>query len=333
MVDIARLSAMLFIVVGHTNIRPPFYPGYSPLLSFIVVFSGPSAIPFYFFMAGYFARPEQGRFNWRRAGMILLALIFWCIIGHFWFGALAQLEAGKEVNFLALCNSSIWGSLGAWNSVGTPGSCDCWFLKVLIPLVFVSGVLLRLSSPLLLTLICGVGIWVTATYSSACVPFFLTSEALSGFVYFAFGILVRRYVTLQHIQEWTEKFYKYVIAVTIIYGVAMCFLPLYRPWNFLTGIWGILFILSFAKAVEVLLPRFAVWFASFGAGVFFIYMMQEMLIIQCRWFFTLYPINKHLYALVPFGIFAVLMLGYAILRRFMPWAGCILWLASVRKKS
>ena len=108
--------------------------------------------------------------------------------------------------------------------------------------------------------------------------------------------------------------------------------PVLTPPNWVFPIvWGIIYVLSLSKALCVILPRFSNWFGAFGSGVFFIYMVQEMLVIQCRWFFTLHPVNKHAYAMVPFVIFAVLMLGYWLVRRYMPWACGVLCLSPVKK--
>lgn len=332
MIDIARLMTMLFVIMGHANIRSPFQPGYSSLLSIMVAFTAMAGVPFFFFMAGYFTKGGGAILNWRRAGQILLAMVFWCLLGHFWFGAINQLESGNQVDIGALCNPSICGVLGEWSTVNTPGSWDCWFLKALIPLVLISPCLYRLSSPLLACATCVAGVWASANVSVDWLPFFLSDKALEGFTFFAMGVLFRRWLTIQLLGDFVGKIYWFVIAATIMMCAVQCLWPhVFEQGEFYTDFWGILYVLSLSKLVCKVAPRFASWLASFGPGVFFIYMVQEMLVMQSRWFFTLHPINKHAYALVPFVIFAVLMMGFALLRRYMSWAGGLLWLASGKR--
>lgn len=139
-------------------------------------------------------------------------------------------------------------------------------------------------------------------------------------------------MSIAEMSSWIGRVYPYVIGVTISVAGMHCFWPhFFVQGSFVADVWGIIYVLSVSKALCVLLPRFSAWFASFGTGVFFIYMVQEMLVMQCRWFFTLHPVSKHAYALVPFGIFAVLMLGYWLLRRYMPWACGLLCLVKVKK--
>lgn len=334
MIDIARLMTMLFIIMGHANIRSPFHPGYSSLLSIMVLFTAFAGVPFFFLMAGYFVKSGGDIINWKRAFHILMVMIFWCVIGHFWFGALGQLEAGEDVNLRTLCSPALFSVLGSWNSVSTPGSWDCWFLKVLIPLVFISGWLTRVKSYALVCILCCAGVWSAANVSAPWLPFFLTDKALEGLVYFVAGMLLKRWVSVQMLGEVIGKVYWVVIGLTFMMCASHCFWPhVLEQGEFFTDVWGIVYVLSISKLISVALPRFAQWFATFGPGVFFIYMVQEMLVIQCRYFFTLHPVNEHVYAVVPFAIFAILMLGYAVLRRTVPWAGWVLWLASRKRTS
>ena len=323
-IDVARLLTMLFIIMGHVNIRTPHGAGWSSSLCILVTMTAFAGVPFFFFMAGYFAKTARGLFNWGRAWDIFRSMLFWCVVGYFWFGALQ----GVEYKLSAVCNV-----LGPWNSVSTPGSWDCWFLKVLLPMVLVSGLLLRLHSAGLVVLACLSGVLSALNYELTCLPWFLSAESFSGLIFYVCGILVRRGMSIAEISNWIGRVYHYVIGITILLVGVHCFWPhIFVQEGFVSDVWGILYVLSVSKALCVLLPRFSVWFASFGTGVFFIYMVQEMLVIQCRWFFTLHPVNKHAYAIVPFGIFAVLMLGYWLVRRYMPWACGVLCLSPVKKR-
>lgn len=332
-IDVARLLTMLFIIMGHVNIRTPHGEGWSSSLCMLVSFTACCGVPFFFFMAGYFSKPVSGGLNWRRTWEIFRSMVFWCIVGYFWFGALL----GREYTFLG--EEGILGVLGAWNSVSTPGSWDCWFLKVLLPMVLVSGLLHRLKSAILLCLACLSALLGAADCEGEWLPYFFSSKALSGLSYFLCGLLIRRGMGISEISSWIGHIYTYVIGVTwFVVGVGILSalagfhsLIVFVPGNFVSDIWGIIYVLSLSKALCVILPRFSNWFGAFGAGVFFIYMVQEMLVIQCRWLFTLHPVNKHAYAMVPFGIFAVLMLGYWLVRRYMPWACGVLCLSPVKK--
>lgn len=326
-IDVARLLTMLFIIMGHVNIRTPNGQGWSSSLCVLVAMTAFAGVPFFFFMAGYFAKPVGGMLNWRRTWEIFRSMLFWCVVGYFWFGMLQ----GAECELLV--GEELFGVLGPWNSVATPGSWDCWFLKVLLPLVLVSGVLLKLHSPGLVVLACLSGVLSASGYKLECLPWFLSAESFAGLCYFSCGILVRRGLSIAEMSSWIGRVYPYVIGVTVLLAVVHCFWPhVFVLGRFMADFWGIIYVLSLSKVLCVLLPRFAGWFASFGTGVFFIYMMQEMLVMQCRWFFSLHPISKHAYALVPFGIFAVLMLGYWLVRRYLPWSCGLLCLSPVKKK-
>ncbi len=333
-IDVARLLTMLFIIMGHVNIRTPQGEGWSSLLCILVEFTAYGGVPFFFFMAGYFAKPIKGNFNWKRSWEIFRSMLFWCVVGYFWFGALL----GSEYKFFGV--DGLLGVLGAWNSVSTPGSWDCWFLKVLIPMVLVSGLLHRLHSALLLCFAALSALLAAADYEVMWMPYFFSSKALSGLAYFLCGMLIRRGMSISDISNWIGQIYAYVIGITwLLVGVGISLTlagfhshVVFVQGNFVSDVWGIIYVLSLSKALCVILPRFSNWFGAFGAGVFFIYMVQEMLVIQCRWFFTLHPVSKHAYAMVPFGIFAVLMLGYWIVRRYMPWACGVLCLSPVKKR-
>ena len=177
-IDVARLMTMLFIIMGHVNIRTPHGEGWSSLLCILVEFTAYGGVPFFFFMAGYFAKPIKGNLNWERSWEIFRSMLFWCVVGYFWFGALQ----GSEYKLFG--GNGLLGVLGAWNSVSTPGSWDCWFLKVLLPMVLVSGLLHRLRSALLLCFACLSALLAATDYEVMWLPYFFSPKALSGFAYF-----------------------------------------------------------------------------------------------------------------------------------------------------
>ncbi len=325
-IDVARLLAMLFIVVGHVNIRTPFYQGWSPLLSIASFLSlNGGCVPFFFFLAGYFQKSSGSWINWQRSKNLFVSMLFWCIVGYFWFGALLDVE------YELLAWEGLFGVLGTWNSVSTPGSWDCWFLKVLIPFVLMSPCFMRMRDAVLLVIILFASITSSIAPADGIVYVF-TSSSLEGMVFFVSGLLLRRYVTVAQISQWVGGIMIWFVPLTLMLSVC-CLLgfPVFVFGSILGKVWIVVYLLCLSKLMCVMLPKFSVWFASFGTGVFFIYMVQEMLVMQCRWFFTLHPISKHAYALVPFGIFAVLMLGYWLLRRYMPWACGLLCLSPVKK--
>lgn len=332
MIDVARLLAMLFIVVGHVNIRTPFYQGWSPLLSIASAMTPGGCVAFFFMFAGYFQRPTASWLNWRRGWAIFVPLLLWCIIGHFWFGAINQLWVSDKVDFVALINRKLLDVLGPWTSVGTPGSCDCWFLKVLIPLVLMSSIFIRMRNYILVVVI------LLSAVASAYMPksgvfYVVTSSSMEGMSFYVAGILLRRHVDIGQLNQYAERVMYWVVPVILLLCVTNFLVyPVFRPGAIWVCVLGIVNLLCLSKLLCKLFPRFAMWFADFAPGVFFIYMVQEMLVMQCRWFYTLYPISKHAYALVPFGIFAVLMLGYRLVRRYMPWACGLLCLNPVKKK-
>ena len=333
-IDVSRLLAMLFIVVGHVNIRTPYCQGWSPLLSIASSMSlNSGCVPLFFLLAGYFLKNTGSWMNWQRARDIFVSMLLWCIIGHFWFGALQQLETGRSVCISELVDAKMWSILGGWNSVGTPGSYDCWFLKVLIPLVFVSPCLMRMRDAVLMA------IALLSAIASSVAPdhgivFVFSSAFLAGMAFFVSGILLKRFVTVAQIGQWASGIMFWFVPLTILLSVChLLWFPIFVPDSILVKVWIVVYLLCLSKLVCVMLPQFSRWFASFGTGVFFIYMLQEMLVIQCRYFFTIHPINKHVYALVPFGIFAVLMLGYWLVRRYVPWACGLLCLSPVKKNS
>lgn len=290
-------------------------------------------VPFFFFLAGYFAKSVSGVINWRRGKEIFISMLLWCVIGYFWFGALAQLESGQKMDLCALLNSDTLEILGPWNSVSTPGSWDCWFLKVLIPLVLISGLLMRLSTPVILG-VAGVSFLVGFSgYRVAYLPYFFLAESVQALAFYTLGIVIRRFVNITQLSEGVGVVYYWFVPVTVVLaGVGIVWHQVFDPTSCITMLWGLVYILSLSKLLCSVTPKVAKWFASFGPGVFFIYMVQEMLVIQCRWYFTVHPVNKHVYVLTPFAIFALLMLGYFLIRRYMPWACGVLCLLPDRKK-
>lgn len=331
-IDVARLLAMLFIIIGHTNIRTPVQMGPSPALNILCLATLSGHVSFFFFLAGYFAKSVPGGINWKRAWDIFVSLLFWCFIGYFWFGVLHQLESGNSVNVKELINSQVFGILGAWDSVGTPGSWDCWFLKVLIPLVLVSPMLMRLPVFCLLGIVASAVILGYAGYPGGGLPYVMHTESVCALAYYVFGIGLRRYVTLGQLEAFVGRVYYWFIPLTIVLLVLhVSWYKIFERESIITVLWSIVYVLSLSKLLTVVVPNTANWFASFGPGVFFIYMVQEMLVIQCRWYFAVHPIHRHAYALVPFAIFAVLMCGYWLIRRYLPWACGLLSLQPVRK--
>lgn len=333
-IDVARLLAMLFIIIGHTNIRTPVQMGPSPALNILCLATLSGHVSFFFFLAGYFAKSVPGGINWKRAWDIFVSLLFWCFIGYFWFGVLHQLESGNSLNVKELINSQVFGILGAWDSVGTPGSWDCWFLKVLIPLVLVSPMLMRLPVFCLLGIVASAVILGYAGYPGGGLPYVMHTESVCALAYYVFGIGLRRYVTLGQLEAFVGRVYYWFIPLTIVLLVLhVSWYKIFERESIITVLWSIVYVLSLSKLLTVVVPNTANWFASFGPGVFFIYMVQEMLVIQCRWYFAVHPIHRHAYALVPFAIFAVLMCGYWLIRRYLPWACGLLSLQPVRKKN
>lgn len=326
-IDVARLLAMLFIVIGHVNIRTPFCQGWSPLLCIASSLSlNSGCVPLFFLLAGYFQKPAGRWINWQRSKNIFVSMLFWCVVGYFWFGALqgGDYRIGGE--------GGVLGVLGSWDSISTPGSWDCWFLKVLIPLVFFSPSFMRMRDAVLMS-VALLSAMASSVAPDCGIVYVFTSSALSGLAFYLSGILLKRYISVAQISQWLSGIMWWYVPLTILLSVChLLWFRIFVPESILVKVWIVVYLLSLSKLVCVLLPRFSRWFGSFGTGVFFIYMLQEMLIMWCRWYFTMNPIHKHAYFVVPFVIFGVLMSGYWLVRRYMPWACGLLCLSPVKKK-
>ena len=191
-----------------------------------------------------------------------------------------------------------------------------------------------------LPVFCLLGIVATAVilgyagYPGGGLPYVMHTESVCALAYYVFGIGLRRYVTLGQLEAFVGRVYYWFIPLTIVLLVLHVFwYQIFDRVSIVTVLWSIVYVLSLSKLLTVVAPNIAKWFASFGPGVFFIYMVQEMLVIQCRWYFAEHPIHRHAYVLVPFAIFAVLMCGYWLIRRYLPWACGLLCLQPVRKKN
>lgn len=335
-IDVARLLTMLFIVIWHVHLRSPYGPPYShansPEISIITFMTFDVKVYFFFFFAGYFAKVEKYSQSWRRGFSIFVSMLFWCLIGYFFFGWLMCQESGNFKELQEKCTTSIWQILGSWTSSHTPGSMDCWFLKALIPMVLCSPVLARMKSSWLVGVMCLVYMLGAGSKNPEYSLYFFDSDVLNGFSFFVGGMVLRRWMSIEELKRCISENYIAVILVSVLLLVGKFFFKsVDMSGGFIYFAWGIIYVLSLSMALCKWFPRFAAWFASYGSGVFFIYMGQEMLVYFCKWFFTLHYINRHVYTLVPFCIFLVLMMGYAIIRRYMPWACGVLCLAPERK--
>lgn len=66
-------------------------------------------------------------------------------------------------------------------------------------------------------------------------------------------------------------------------------------------------------------PRLGAWLARFGEAVFFVYIMQELLILFLRSLFKAYPvIAPNAYVFVPFVVMAVSLVLFFLIKKMFP---------------
>ncbi len=323
-IDLARLVAILIVIIGHVNIRSPYEHG-CPELSWMAALGGWDIVMFFFFLSGYFMKATNGWFAVKRAWQLFISMCLWCLIGYFCFGAIWQYQANQAVDLWTLLISpEIFGIIGTFYTFGTPGSMDLWFLKVLVSLTFFSPLLMRLKTPTLLASI--VAFFLLALLQKMLpasaveqVPYFLKCWVL--FALFGLGIVVRRYVVRP---EQLRVMIGYVWGYILIFCAVYLFFEVYgapRLMNvaqYFARILGVLYIFSLAYAIQKFLPRFASWFSQYGVSVFFIYMVQEILVMWSKVYFSFHPINKHVYTLVPFMILGVCIILFCLILRLWP---------------
>lgn len=323
LIDIARIVAMTIIVVGHVNIRSPYEHG-SPLLSWMS-FLGEmgGGVTFFFFFAGYFTKREGSKFPFRRSLQIFISLCIWAIIGYFCFGIIQQLYDTGHVKFVELCTTDILGAIGTIYTVSTPGSCDLWFLKVLLALSMFAPLWQRLSSSRLIVVSCAFLLMDVIQkhlpqHMLEYVPYVL--KIWEPLALFCLGMFLRRWVKPSDFCRYVRPVWLWIILLCVIFELSTLYsIPRLRSVApYFTSLLGIAYILSIAMGIQVILPRFASWLAQYGVGVFFIYVVQEILVIGCRDFFSVWPINKHLYAVIPFIIIALCLLGFRLIVRYLP---------------
>lgn len=321
--DLARIIAILAIVIGHCNIRTPFHGGWCPELSWATVLIGVIENPvcFFFFFAGYFAKKTSSPMAWGRTFQLLLSTCLWALAGFVVFHCLNSGE-----HYVGTGQWLPWEYPGLYHIVGdissdeVPGHMDLWFMKVLIPIVLVSGLLVRLPAWSLIVLVAGcfgVAYGVDAATLQP-LPYFLHEKFLLGLAYFSSGVLVRRYATLQVLSAMLSKIGIWYFLMMFIQSGLSLFVK-YNVFSIpvLGGFLEILYFLSMAQVVKRYVPCHE-RLARYGVAVFFVYVTQEFFVIGAKVLFTAFPVNKHLYTIVPFAILLLCLLLYEVAQRVLP---------------
>lgn len=323
LVDIARLVAILAIIVSHCNIRTPFHGGACVELSWATLLIGfvENPVCFFFFFAGYFVKKTSPPLEWKRSLQLLLSSCLWALVGFVVFNCLRSCDhyvATKQ--FLSWEAFSLPHIVGDFSSVLVPGHADLWFMKVLIPIVLVSGFLERLPSWALVVILAacfGVAYGVGDEKLSY-LPYFLHEKSLLGMAYFSSGVMARRYISLQSLSRGISK-------IGLIYFVVMLIQSAISPYvhfnafavPVLGGFLEIAYFLSIAQVVKQYVPCGEA-VARYGVAVFFVYVTQEFFVIGAKVLFTACPINMHAYTLVPFAILLLCLLLYGVAQRLLP---------------
>ena len=322
LVDLARIIAIFAIIISHCNIRTPFN-GASVELAWATVLIGfiENPVCFFFFFAGYFAKKTSSPIAWERPLQLLLSTCLWALIGfvvfHFLNSWVHYIETGQALPWDSF---SLYQVVGDFSSEMVPGHVDLWFMKVLVPIVLVSGLLVRLPAWMLVVVTAGCfgAAHVVDDATLQALPYFLHEKFLLGMAYFSSGVLVRRYITLQSLSGVMSKIGVGYFAVMFIQSAVS---P-YVHWNafeipVLGGFLEILYFLSMAQVVKRYVPCHE-RLARYGVAVFFVYVTQEFFVMGAKVLFTAYPVSKHLYTLVPFAILLLCLLLYEVAQRVLP---------------
>jgi len=321
---VARLVAITIIIVAHTNIRSPYESGCAEL-AWITQIAGWHPIIFFFFFAGYFTNTSKTQFKLQRCFQLFVSLCIWAVIGYFCFGCIYQLSQNGRCDVWALFTPKIFGAIGDFFHVSTPGNYDLWFLKVLVAFSFFSPLFEKISTPRMLA-ICAMFLLLNPVVKilpanvQEWLPFFIKGEVLIQWAFFVAGMAMRRTCSPSQLGRYVEKIWIYVLIACVISRL-LAFMGVSQIWEtawYFSRLMGIVYVLSIAKAIQKIFPRFAGWISQFGVSVFFIYVMQEILVQACWAYFTFHPINKHFYTLVPFIIVAVCILLFSLVNRYLP---------------
>ena len=323
LVDLARIVAIFVIIIGHTSIRTAPNPGCCAELNILHQLDGDVVNPvcFFFFFAGYFAKKTGRLFAWGRTGQLVLSTCLWSLVGYVVFHFLFSAEHYFHTHeFLAWKPLSLYQIVGDLASDVVPGHMDLWFMKVLIPIVFISSLLTRVPGWVLaiLSLTC---LWLgdyleTSAYDG--MPYFLQQSSLSGMGCFSAGMLIRRFVSLPLLSAFVSKIALWYFVLMFIHSAVALVIPYHVFRVPVLGVFlEMLYFLSIAELVKRYMPG-SQRLARYGTAVFFVYVMQEFLIVGANVLFTYFPINRHLYTLVPFVVLLLCLLLYEVAQRVLP---------------
>lgn len=114
------------------------------------------------------------------------------------------------------------------------------------------------------------------------IPFFLERSSLEGLGFFALGIWCRRFIAPEDIAGQLQHRLLSFISLKLLLAIALVFSI---PWG-MEALPGLIYkmfliVVLFCTGIAVMkhIPRLGGWLARFGEAVFFVYIMQELLIL------------------------------------------------------
>lgn len=318
-IDLARLIAIFLIIVGHANELNRIPGVISPLLSIITNIASYRYVVFIFFLfAGYFAKPSEKCFNIRRTVDIFIPFAFYCVLGSLVSECLLCYYSSEAHSFE-------WGALisamGSMWELHAPGNHYMWFLKVLMVFVFVSPVLLRMRPETLL--IIGGMFYLGSLYLEGVtsIPYFLQSKALNSGCYFVGGIFLRKCLTLEKLSQSMDRVYLPAFVLLSVLALLAILQVTTLSWAFIPLAGTCLmcvYVMSLSKLAMKIAPRVSLFCAQFGKCTFFVYAIHYILLDICWTYFSIHPIHKHVYGMLPFLFVGIAIALFYVIRKFAP---------------
>ncbi len=319
-VDFCRVLTAFYVIIRHSD------RAWDSLYLFDK-FNYHSLVFIFFFLSGYFARPQSGAWlDWKRAWMLAKPWLLWGAVGlcvllpYYHHEALARGDFGS-LSFASLARGmglTDWNYFAAYN-------VPLWYLRTLIVLALFAPLLGRLSSKWLAILICGAcAVHNLTYYPDALQPDwmpFRTYESVLAAGVFALGMLVRRHADMRRFTAFMEQaaWAPILVSLAVFYMV--------YEWQYdpaascaLIALGG-LSVMSTSILAARHLPRFAARVAAYGPAAFLVfvvhYIVQQPVKEQLIACFG-EPVPQIITILTPIAAMAFCLLLYRGIARFLP---------------
>lgn len=332
-IDFCRIYTAFCVIVRHCD-RHYGFPAYIADL-----FNYRSLIFFFFLMAGYFTHHAAvGQWvDWQRTRQLLFPYLFWTLISIVALQPLMHLPQLANGDWTWLSPRLLFSETGLvswcyWDFSNVP----LWFLRTLLIFAFVSPILQRMPSKVMLCVIpiafaasdvlCQVDGETAASHHDArhgiaWLPFRLYESVLALGFYMG-GLLIRRHADGERLTAFARSYAWAPVLGSLLLLPVVYFTGFYPPvQSSALVLLGVATTIGIGCLAERCLPRFCHFAAQWGSAAFFVYVTHFILlrwlrvILTGKYGGTLTPLQA---AMAPWCILAVSLLLYTALRRLFP---------------